>query len=79
MMFLSSKKYFQLVLVIRVFLENGLGSVQTFFILLTSNKPEVLKKIPKTVMKTRFKVKENMYTLIFVNTLWVVALSKAPE
>jgi hypothetical protein len=25
----------------------------------------VLKKIPKTVLKTRFKTKENTYTLVF--------------
>jgi hypothetical protein len=32
---------------IRVFLENGLGSFQTFFILHILDKPEVLKRFQK--------------------------------
>jgi hypothetical protein len=35
------------VLEIRVFLENGLGSFQTFLILQFSDKPQVLKRIEK--------------------------------
>jgi hypothetical protein len=34
---------------IRVFLENGLGSFQTFFILQISDKPEVLKRFQKQI------------------------------
>jgi hypothetical protein len=58
---------------IRVFLENGLGRhFQTFLILHISDKPEEIKKIPKTVMKTRLKIKKPLVcTLVFVKkTFW---------
>jgi sRNA-binding regulator protein Hfq len=45
MMFLNSKR--REVHDIRVFLENGLGSFQTFIILQVSDKAEVLKRFQK--------------------------------
>jgi hypothetical protein len=49
---------------IRVFIENGLGSFQIFIILQISDKPEVVKNIPKTVFKTRLKNKETTLVLV---------------
>jgi hypothetical protein len=52
---------------IRVFLANGLESFQTFLILQIWDKP----KIPKTVLKTRLKIKETTYTLVSVKNIVV--------
>jgi hypothetical protein len=40
---------------ISVFLENGLGSCQTFLIFVDFRQTICAKKIPKTVLKTRLK------------------------
>jgi hypothetical protein len=56
---------------IRVFLENGLASLQTFLTLQTCDKPEVILKIPKTVLKTRRKTKETTFALFFGKSLVV--------
>jgi hypothetical protein len=49
---------------IRVFFETGLGSFQTFLIFPDLRQTKCAKKIPKTVLKTRLKIKVNTYTLI---------------
>jgi hypothetical protein len=52
-------------LAIIVFLNSRLESLQTFLILQILDKPKQLKKIPKTLMKTRLKFEEITNILIF--------------
>jgi hypothetical protein len=56
---------------IRVNLEIGLGSFQSFLIIHISYLGQTRgdKKIPKTVLKTMLKTKETTYTLVFGTTL----------
>jgi hypothetical protein len=58
---------------IRVFLENGLGSWKFPDISYFSDLRQTrgVKKIPKTVLKTRINTKETTYNLVFVKSLVV--------
>jgi hypothetical protein len=58
---------------IRVFFENGLGSIQEVSYFTDLRQARGAKKIPKPVLKTRLKIKETTYTLVLVSikkTLW---------
>jgi hypothetical protein len=56
---------------IRVFLEIGLGSFQTFLNFTDFRQTRSAKKIPKRVLRTRLKIKEATYNLVFVKYLVV--------
>jgi hypothetical protein len=52
---------------IRVILENGIGSFQTFLILQIWDKPQMLKRFQKQFWKLDSKPRETTHTLVFVN------------
>jgi hypothetical protein len=54
---------------ISVFLENGLESFPEISYLTALRRIKGAKKIPETILKTRFKTKQTTYTLVFIKYL----------